>query len=211
VNNFCIVSIIILLGVSAPLHSAPLHAENWSHWRGPHNTGMASGSAPLTWSATENIKWTADIPGRGHSTPVVWGDRIFVTTAVSAEPLPPARAAASGGQGHPGSGGPGGGMPPEVRERIRELTGGKELSELTEEERREVFQEMREASGGARGSGRRGPGGGTGAGIEHQLLVIAYDKNTGEELWRQNPITTKPHEGYHRQYGSFASNAPDTE
>jgi len=66
VNRVCIVSTVILLGVSSPLH-----AENWSRWRGPHNTGMANGSAPLTWSATENIKWTADVPGRGHSTPVV--------------------------------------------------------------------------------------------------------------------------------------------
>ena len=43
--------------------SLPLQAENWSRWRGPHNTGMATGSAPLNWSATENIKWSADIPG----------------------------------------------------------------------------------------------------------------------------------------------------
>ena len=213
--------------------SLPLQAENWSRWRGPHNTGMANGSAPLNWSATENIKWTADIPGRGYSTPVVWGDRIFVTTAVPTEPMPEAAAGPGpgqrrgparggfGGRGGPGGGGPGGprgGMPPEMRERIRELTGGKDMSELTPEERREVFQKMRESFGGGRGrpggrgrAGFGGPGGGAGSGVEHKLLVMAFDKNTGKKLWEQNPVTSKPHEGYHRQYGSFASNSPVTD
>jgi len=43
---------------------------------------MAQSDAPLHWSDTENIKWKAAIPGRGHSSPVLWGDKIFVTTAV---------------------------------------------------------------------------------------------------------------------------------
>jgi outer membrane protein assembly factor BamB len=43
---------------------------------------MARGNAPLRWSDTEGVKWKAGIPGRGHSSPVVWGDKIFVTTAV---------------------------------------------------------------------------------------------------------------------------------
>ena len=55
---------------------------DWAFWRGADNDGMARGDAPLHWSDTENIAWKANIPGRGHSSPVVWGDRIFVTTAV---------------------------------------------------------------------------------------------------------------------------------
>src|SRR4051812_44552150 len=55
---------------------------DWANWRGPDNDGMARGDAPVRWSDTENIAWKAAIPGRGHSSPVVWGDRIFVTTAV---------------------------------------------------------------------------------------------------------------------------------
>ena len=43
---------------------------------------MARGDAPLHWSDTEHIKWKAEIPGRGHSSPVIWGDRIFITTSV---------------------------------------------------------------------------------------------------------------------------------
>jgi len=49
---------------------------------------MALSDAPLHWSDTENIKWKTAIPGRGHSSPVLWGDRIFVTTAVLTGPPP---------------------------------------------------------------------------------------------------------------------------
>ena len=64
----------------APLVSAA--DGDWPRWRGPNDDGMARGDAPLRWSDTEHIAWKAPVPGRGHSSPVVWGDRIFVTTAV---------------------------------------------------------------------------------------------------------------------------------
>jgi outer membrane protein assembly factor BamB len=60
-----------------------LHAD-WPYWRGPNADGVAVGDAPLRWSATQGIVWKAQIPGRGHSSPVVVGDRVFVTTAVPA-------------------------------------------------------------------------------------------------------------------------------
>jgi outer membrane protein assembly factor BamB len=56
--------------------------SDWPYWRGPAADGMAVGDAPLHWSDTENVKWKTDIPGRGSSSPVIWGDRIFVTTAI---------------------------------------------------------------------------------------------------------------------------------
>ncbi|MQA29810.1 MAG: hypothetical protein GEU82_08225 [Luteitalea sp.] len=55
---------------------------DWPAWRGPNWDGMARGDAPLRWSDTEGVAWKATIPGKGHSSPVVWGDRIFLTTAV---------------------------------------------------------------------------------------------------------------------------------
>ncbi len=55
---------------------------NWPYRRGPAADGMAVGDAPLTWSATDNVAWKTDIPGLGHSSPVVWGDFIFLTTAI---------------------------------------------------------------------------------------------------------------------------------
>src|SRR5271170_47062 len=63
---------------------------DWPRWRGPDNDGMARGDAPLHWSDTEHIKWKAEIPGRGHSSPVIWGDKVFVTTAVPTGVVPDA-------------------------------------------------------------------------------------------------------------------------
>jgi len=72
----------------------------WSYWRGPAGDGMAVGDAPLNWSDTENVRWKVDIPGKGNSSPVIWGDRIFLTTAIKtgpeAKPEPAAKPAAKG-------------------------------------------------------------------------------------------------------------------
>ena len=204
-NRSIPVAILFLLGVGSLLP-----AGNWSRWRGPHNTGMADGSAPLTWSATENIKWTVEIPGKGHSTPVVWGDRIFLTTAIPTEPV--SAVAAERPSGRPGS--PGRQMTPEMRQRLLEITKGKEISELSPPERREALRKLRTSGANPRASGRR-PGGSGGSGsaaeAEHKFVVLAIDRETGAKLWERNPVTAKPHEGYHRQYGSFASNAPVTD
>src|SRR5678810_1077826 len=57
-------------------------AKYWPRWRGPSGQGLVSGSGyPEKWSATENILWKSAVPGRGHSSPIVWEDRIFLTTA----------------------------------------------------------------------------------------------------------------------------------
>jgi len=57
--------------------------ENWGKWRGPLGTGEGpKADPPVKWSATENIKWKVKIPGRGTGTPIVWGDQIFIQTAV---------------------------------------------------------------------------------------------------------------------------------
>lgn len=76
----------------------------WPKWRGPGDDGMARTDAPLHWSDTGNIKWKAAIPGRGHSSPVLWGDKIFVTTAVTAAPMrdaPRRRRSGPGGDSGP--------------------------------------------------------------------------------------------------------------
>src|SRR5205823_3045254 len=67
--------------------------EGWPHWRGPNDDGMAGGDAPMHWSDNEHIAWKAAVPGHGNSSPVVWGDRIFVTTAVPTGKAPEASAA----------------------------------------------------------------------------------------------------------------------
>lgn len=68
------------------LQSVTFAAGDWPRWRGPNDDGMARGDAPLHWSDTEHVAWKAAVPGRGHSSPVVSGDRVFVTTAVPTGP-----------------------------------------------------------------------------------------------------------------------------
>jgi outer membrane protein assembly factor BamB len=59
-------------------------ASEWPQFRGPAGAGVADDSTlPQEWSPTKNIAWTAEIPGRGWSSPIVWHERVFVTTAVS--------------------------------------------------------------------------------------------------------------------------------
>jgi outer membrane protein assembly factor BamB len=54
----------------------------WPQWRGPSGQGYATDSkVPLEWSATKNLLWKLKLPGAGHSTPIIWGDRIFLTCA----------------------------------------------------------------------------------------------------------------------------------
>ena len=61
-------------------------AANWPAWRGPHGTGVCEErNLPLNWSTNENVRWRVPLPERGNSTPVIWGDRVFVTQAVDAE------------------------------------------------------------------------------------------------------------------------------
>lgn len=60
-----------------------LLAQEWPGWRGPTSDGRSAESGfPQKWSPTENIKWKAPIPGKGHSSPVVWGERVFLTTCI---------------------------------------------------------------------------------------------------------------------------------
>lgn len=68
-------------------------AANWPQWRGPMGMGVSTETnLPAEWSATKNIKWKTAIPGRGHSSPIVWGKRIFVTTAIEGDVVPGAKA-----------------------------------------------------------------------------------------------------------------------
>lgn len=71
-------------GAQAPVGSS---TGNWGQWRGPLGTGEAPGSQPVThWSEKENIRWKTPIPGRSHSSPIVWGDQVFVTTTIPVGP-----------------------------------------------------------------------------------------------------------------------------
>ena len=136
------------LFVATPIGAqAPEGAETyWHHWRGPNRNGVANTDAPTVFSATEHVKWKTPISGRGFSSPIIWGNRIFLTTAIVDE-----AATTAGG------------------------------------ERRGVPL------------------------VPTKFVVLCYDRNTGALLWERVAIETTPHEGYHRQLGSFANGSPITD
>src|SRR5688500_2915707 len=70
-------TVVLLSSLSA------VHAADWPHWRGPGANGVAPDSTlPLRWSATENLAWKTKLAGVGVSTPIVSGDRVFVTSQI---------------------------------------------------------------------------------------------------------------------------------
>lgn len=74
---------IAILATSCWLAAAAISgAENWPEWRGPNRNGVSSETnLPQEWSAEKNVRWKAPLPGQGVSSPVIWGDRIYLTAA----------------------------------------------------------------------------------------------------------------------------------
>lgn len=61
------------------------NADNWPAWRGPNGDGVSTErNLPLTWSATQNVRWKVALPEPCNSTPIIWGDRIFLTQGLNA-------------------------------------------------------------------------------------------------------------------------------
>ena len=113
--------------------------QHWPQWRGPHASGVApSANPPATWSESENVRWKVEIPGRGSGSPIVWGDRVYLTTAVSAT-------------------------------------------------------------------------GETAEGVMHRFVVMALDRATGQVVWENVAREEAPHEGTHRENGTYASASPVTD
>jgi outer membrane protein assembly factor BamB len=80
--RFAIFAIVCLFAMNTD--AADALVTDWTQWRGPSATGEAAPDAkpPVTWSEESNIAWKTAIPGNGRSSPIVWKDRIFITTAV---------------------------------------------------------------------------------------------------------------------------------
>lgn len=139
VRMTCLGLLCCIAGQNARGDSHQVGAEGaWPQWRGANFDGMAPDSeTPSKWSETENLSWKVAIPGKGHSTPIIWGDRIFLHSAVPS------------------------------------------------------------GSGQARGT--------------LDFVVICIDRESGDTRWQKTVQRAKPHEGYHRQYGSYASASPITD
>jgi outer membrane protein assembly factor BamB len=85
---------LIALSLLAPSSSGfTFNISNWSQWRGPEGTGLSNETGlPIEWGAGKNIKWSAAIPGQGHSSPIVWGNKVFLTTDIEGETVAGAKA-----------------------------------------------------------------------------------------------------------------------
>jgi outer membrane protein assembly factor BamB len=82
-------ALILAVSATAAARSEDAGTEtsaNWHHWRGPDANGSAPKADPPTkWDATTNVKWKALLPGRGSASPIVWGNRVFVLTAIKTD------------------------------------------------------------------------------------------------------------------------------
>jgi outer membrane protein assembly factor BamB len=151
----CLLLFAASLGASFVSSSSAVE-DHWPQWRGPFFNGLARGGAPTEFGDSKNVKWKVPIAGRGFSTPIVWGDKLFLTTAVPTGKFDSAVAAAASQR-------------------------------------------------------RTNPNGGTDEGREHKFIVLCLDRKTGKTVWERVAKTAIPHEGFHRAYGSLASNSPVTD
>jgi outer membrane protein assembly factor BamB len=89
-----LVQVLVLLAATAP----PSGGTDWPQFRGPGARGVADNrDLPDRWSAVENVAWKREIPGRGWSSPIVWGDRVFLTTVIGDNDSNPDKGKVEGG------------------------------------------------------------------------------------------------------------------
>ena len=162
----------------------PAEEKNWPQWRGPLATGVAPhGNPPLEWAEDKNVKWKVEIPGKGSSTPIVWGNRIFVTTAIPTGPEIAPKVAESSGPRASGGPRPGGQGPAAGRPQGRRPGGGRRR--------------------------RRGPRLIQPTRV-NKFVLYALDRDSGKVIWEHTLNEELPHEGTHPT-GTWASNSPITD
>jgi outer membrane protein assembly factor BamB len=185
-------AVLLLSGVT--LRAADFDQDklnNWHQWRGPLATGVApNGNPPTEWSTTKNVKWKVSIPGRGSASPIVWGDRIFVLTAVKTDrPAPPAKEASN-------------------RPARFQLTAFEQTNDSLQPSNLALAQANQPGGeAGRRGGGRFNIQAPTNF---YQFNVLCIDRRTGKTIWQRTACEVVPHEGHH-DTGSFASASPITD
>jgi outer membrane protein assembly factor BamB len=194
------------IGISLVCLPALAGASEWPQFRGPNGSATSAGNQlPVNWGADKNVAWKAQIPGYGWSSPIIWGDKVFVTTAVTDKQRKPSAGFGGGGPMGGGPGGFGGPLPtgqilsPFLQEQLN-LTAEqkKQLGELQKEvdgkvdkiltdEQKKQLKEMREGGGrGGRASGRFGglpqPGQILPSSLQERLNLTAEQKKQQEDL-----------------------------
>ena len=81
IGYFCMVSTL-----TWGMESSSDFDKYWPMWRGPNATGVApEADPPIEWNEDKNVRWKILIPGKGYSSPIVWGEQVFVTTAIETD------------------------------------------------------------------------------------------------------------------------------
>lgn len=89
----CLGFLLIALSLTIGINRVQCQTANWPQWRGSDGSGISSEKGlPGEWSESKNIHWKTAIPGRGHSSPIVWGNRVFLTTSIEGPIVPGAEA-----------------------------------------------------------------------------------------------------------------------
>jgi outer membrane protein assembly factor BamB len=202
----------IVLGCCVAAVAALASGDDWPQFRGPNGTATsAAAQLPTAWSAEQNVAWKAKLPGYGWSSPIVWGDKVFVTTAVTDKQRKPAggfdgpEGFVGGGRG--GRGGPGGGggfrLPPPAQvlssfmqeflqlsaeqkkqmEELQKTVDGKLDKILTAEQKKQLKEppDFRNRGPG-RFPGFPQPGQVLSPSLQERLKLTADQKKQGEEM-----------------------------
>lgn len=184
------VSLLLVIGFSVSLARADEADKYWPNFRGPEYTGVApQGNPPITWSEASNIKWKIELPGRGSGSPIVWGDRIYLQTAIKTDRTAEETA--------------------EKKTTPVQFVSTGEVMVAQAESAPAAEPRDRERRRGGR------PGGFGGFETEkptnyYQFAVLCIDRNTGKTLWQKTATEAIPHEGHHGT-ASFASSTPVTD
>lgn len=160
-------------------------SHSWPSWRGPLQNGVApDGNPPVQWSETSNVRWKVELPGPGHATPVAWGHRIYVLSAVQTEKTVEAPPAAE----------------PSSSRRIDVQPSVVPAS---------LQQQQQGQQQPPQGRGRRRPPRVKPTQV-HQFVVSALDRHTGKTAWETVVREEVPHESGHVT-ASQASASPVTD
>ena len=156
--------------------------RNWPQWRGPAGNGLVlHGNPPLEWNEAKNIKWKVAIPGKGHATPIIWEDKIFILSAVPNEApaqaqFVPTRNFFAQPQNPPPGAEREGGRPPR-------------------------------GEGQGRPGGR---GGGNKPTQPYAFTILCLDRTTGKVLWEKVARKEVPHQGV-QPSNTYSSGSPVTD
>lgn len=197
---FAVLLLAVVLCSVAPATATAAEASpgDWANWRGPsYNGTSATAKPPVKWSEEENVRWKVAIEGKGSSSPIIWGDKLFVLTAVPVETEKTDEEAS------------------EDEAEAQETEAPQPREESADRPRRGPgpggFQ------GGPRGPGR-GPGGFGGRGgfgrgsaptTPMDFTVVCLDKATGKKIWSTVAVQATPHESGHNT-NTFASSSAVT-